>query len=106
VVAERPIATTSNFQRFRCNLNGPLSDPRFPPPRPIDDIVAALLLKDSGERKLGCFYDEKERPRARRITANIAKVPGLRREARLAEIEPWALTTWPFPTLMKSRHMP
>ena len=67
-------------------------------------IVAALLLKDSSEQKLGCFYDE--RPRTRRITANIAKVPGLRREAHLAEIEPWALTTWPFPTPMKSRHMP
>jgi hypothetical protein len=69
-------------------------------------IVAALLLKDSSEQKLGCFYDEKERPWTRRITANIAKVPGLRREAHLAEIEPWALTTWPFPTPMKSRHMP
>ena len=69
-------------------------------------MVAALLVKDGSEQKLSCFYDEKERPRTRRITANIAKVPGLRREARLAEIEPWVLTTWPFPTRMKSRHTP
>jgi hypothetical protein len=79
VVAERPIAAAGNFEPFRCDLNRPSFRTSFLTPRPIDDIVAALLVKDGSEQKLSCFCDEKERPRARRITANIAKVPGLRR---------------------------
>jgi hypothetical protein len=59
---------------------------RFPPPWSIEDIGAAYVVKDSGGQKLGYFYYEEEPGRrstaklltkdeARRIAANIAKLP-------------------------------
>jgi hypothetical protein len=68
---------------------------RFPPPWSIEDTGAAFVVKDSTGQKLGYFYYEEEPGRrttakllskdeARRIAANVAKLPGLlqRRESQ------------------------
>ncbi|MFY9839766.1 MAG: hypothetical protein WAK55_25495 [Xanthobacteraceae bacterium] len=54
----------------------------------VEDIGACFVVKDSGGQKLGYFYYEEEAGRrssaklltkdeARRIAANVAKLPGL-----------------------------
>jgi hypothetical protein len=64
---------------------------RFPPPWSIEDIGAAFIVKDASGQKLGYFYYEEEpgrrstakmltRDEARRIAANVAKLPGLVRQ--------------------------
>jgi hypothetical protein len=63
---------------------------RFPPPWSIDDIGAALVVKDGGGQKLGYFYYEEEPPagdrplltkdEATRIAANVAKLLELLRK--------------------------
>jgi len=61
---------------------------RFPPPWSVEDIDAAFVVKDSAEQKLAYVYYEEEPQRraaakllakdeARRIAANIAKLPEL-----------------------------
>ena len=66
----------------------------FPPPWLIENTGAAFVVKDAGGQKLGYFYYEEEPGRrqaaklltkdeARRIAANVAKLPGLVRLARI-----------------------
>jgi len=60
-----------------------VSSRRFPAPWSIEDIGAAFVVKDSAGQKLGYFYFEEEPGRkdeARRIAANVAKLPELHRK--------------------------
>ena len=61
---------------------------RFPPPWSVEDIDAAFVVKDGSGQKLAYVYYEEEPGRrsaaklltkdeARRIAANIAKLPDL-----------------------------
>jgi hypothetical protein len=65
---------------------------RFPSPWSIEDIGAAIVVKDASGQKLGYFYYEEEPSRsstakmltkdeARRIAANVAKLPEPLRKA-------------------------
>ena len=61
---------------------------RFPRPWSVEDIGACFVVKDSNGQKLACVYYEEEPRRrsaakllskdeARRIAANVAKLPEL-----------------------------
>jgi hypothetical protein len=65
---------------------------RFPPPWSVEDIDAAFVVKDGSGQKVAYVYYEEEPGRrsaaklltkdeARRIAANIAKLPELSRKA-------------------------
>ena len=67
---------------------------RFPPPWSVKELASALVVRDSAGQSLAYVYFEDEPGRrsaaklltkdeARRIAANIAKLPELRRGASL-----------------------
>jgi hypothetical protein len=71
------------------------------PPWSVEDIGAAFVVKDSTGQKLAAVYYEEEPGRrsatklltpdeARRIAANIAKLPELLRKGLTRSFDPWS----------------
>ena len=72
------------------SVSAALKPRRFPPPWSVEDIDAAFVVKDGSGQKLAYVYYEDEPGRrsaakplheARRIAANIAKLPELLQKA-------------------------
>ncbi len=78
---------TSSARNFRPKRTE-MTARRFPPPWSVEDIGAAFIVRDRDGQKLAYVYYEEEpgrrsaakmlaRDEARRIAANIAKLPEL-----------------------------
>jgi hypothetical protein len=76
-----------------------ITNRRFPPPWSIEDSGAAFIVKDGGGQKLAYAYYEEElgrrssaklltRDEARRIAANVAKLPRDRGAVGLSGVTP------------------